>query len=34
MYQILFLENALEDLKEIVLYIAHTLRNPLTADVS
>ena len=32
MYQIHFLENALEDLKEIVSYIAHTLRNPLTAE--
>ena len=32
MYQIHFLENALEDLKEIVTYIAHTLGNPLAAE--
>ena len=32
MYQIHFLENALEDLKEIVAYIAHTLENPLATE--
>lgn len=32
MYEIRFLESALEDLKGIVSYIAHTLNNPIVTE--
>lgn len=32
MYRIQFLETALDDLKEIVTYISHTLQNPVAAE--
>ena len=32
MYRIQFLETALDDLHEIVTYIAHTLKNPIAAE--
>lgn len=32
MYEIRFLESALEDLKGIVSYIAHTLNNPIATE--
>ena len=34
MYEIRFLESALEDLKGIVSYIAHTLNNPIATENS